>query len=277
MMYLLAGHLGCFCLLLFSFFTSDKRWRAAVTGSVFFGLLQLQQFSVFYLPATGTTQCEENKKISLLQTNIYNSSADPEFLYREISRLDPDVLALIELRPGYKLISKLTAYPYRIEKPEAGSFGVGLYSKTPLKVGRQSLGDDQQTVIFAEHLESGSLIGVVHIPAPFSKDSHYSGYTAFRRLITVLRHECHNCILTGDFNTNPFTLRYKELLIHTGLINAMKGYGLYRTWNMTGEIFRLTLDHTFYKGRMNVEDFQVLELPGTDHAAVYTGFTICKD
>ena len=237
----------------------------------------LPVFIQFYGDLEGHSErCSgEEQSFSILSANIRVGHASEDSLYETIKRLQPDVIGLIELTPGYLLATKLEAYPYRVEQAQRNAFGLGLYSKTPLEVIRKHLGDDSDPALLIELSAFRMRLALLHVIAPISPSLHYDGYLAFRRLMTFARNECPRCVIAGDLNTTPFTVRYQQLLRIGGLETVMAGRGIQATWHSARSILHLPLDHILYKGMAPPLRVERIPVEGSDHDALFAKFTLC--
>lgn len=70
----------------------------------------------------------------------------------------------------------------------------------------------------------------------------------------------------GDWNSTPWSLRYRQFLRRSGLVDSLGGRGLQASWNAEWPRFlRIPIDHGWHSSNLEVRDRQLGPWLGSDH------------
>lgn len=210
-------------------------------------------------------------EVRVLAANLYRGHADLDELVRLVEEEDVDVLALSEVTSRVPARLQELGLPgllpnadyTRLAKARPGG---AIYSRLPIVSEPPILSPlmPRATVIAGDtEIE----FVAVHTTAPFPEAIDF-----WRQSIEKLpaADEPGTQLLVGDFNA---TLDHVELrdLIDTGYSDAAEktGDGLAPTWP-AGRVIPpgVTIDHVLADPALEVLDYQVHELPGSDHRAI---------
>ena len=216
--------------------------------------------------------------LRILYANVHTENEDHLRLKQMIGAQDPDLVLLLEVSERWDRDLALAAqYPFRKVIPRDDNFGLGLYSKFPFDNQVQiSLGEELPPVIIAKlqaPWKAPLMIALYHALPPMNEDHFQLDRLLHRRMITLLRNVSDDVVLAADMNATPWSGFYKLFLEGAKLSDAAEGYGLSRTWNAMNQLQRLTLDHVLFKGRLEVDRFQVLGDVGSDHFPLVVDFS----
>jgi endonuclease/exonuclease/phosphatase family metal-dependent hydrolase len=165
--------------------------------------------------------------------------------------------------------------PFRVLQPATRSFGSGLLSRYPLQP--LSLGGP-----LADKMPSASLslpsgqqveIVAVHVASPVRG----ARTQAWQRELAGLPEGGWSSqlrVLAGDFNATLDHAALRQLL-NRGYQDAAAevGRGLRATWPAAYWLSpQVTIDHVLVDRRCVVEQYQVFDIPGSDHHAVFADF-----
>jgi len=215
-----------------------------------------------------------HRQLAVLSANIHHGIADPEVLAGLVERLRPDLLSVQELTPSFArelraagIESLLPESSLAVERDVSGG---GLYARHPLtelpeprrfrfRMPRAALG-----------LPGGRRLRLVGVhPFPPLRTRIGEWESALESLPSAGAGA--PWILAGDFNA---TLDHAELrdLVERGYRDAgdVTGSGLEPTWPSGG--YRsppVTIDHILVDSRIGVAEYEVFDLPGSDHRAVF--------
>ncbi len=225
-------------------------------------------------------------RFRLLSANLWNGRADPAAFAELIGELAPDVVAVQELSPE-QADALATILPHGQLEPSRDFSGMGIALRRPAVVERLSLPcRDARVVEFwpgdGSTTEHSIEVINVHIAAPHLWPTHLA--IAHRRgQLRGLEAYLDTCperprAMVGDFNSTPFWLLYRRLAhrLMDAAIEVAHRYGNVPapTWGpWPGAPRLLRLDHVFVHGLV-VENFQVLELVGGDHAALVVDLAV---
>lgn len=276
-------------------FSRRRMTWAAATAPV---ILWLALFGGRFLPqmqqveATGT-------ELRVMAFNVLYANEDVDTIVAAIRALEPDLIALPELRPGMDvaLAAHLgSTYPYRTLQALPGArFGTGIYSRWPLTpLGSLQTGLGLRSAVADVDTPPGAVRFVALHPRATSASgrslAEIAGniQEAFRSRELQVAAICsyldrwgdRPVILAGDFNLSEFSDAYRCLAerLRDGYRGAGWGYG--HTWpegKSDQSPFSLAprlpglarIDYVFYSRHWRAVDATVLKTPtGSDHRPV---------
>ncbi|OAE02094.1 endonuclease/exonuclease/phosphatase family protein [Arthrobacter sp. OY3WO11] len=216
--------------------------------------------------------------VTVMAVNVGYTGIDPGALLAEIRSRNVDVLALPELAPaGLKALDRAglaSLLPFRATDVAWDKIGSALFSRFPLQQVDRVPGSafHQSRAVASFPSAAGPVhLTAVHVDSP--RRGHIASWRAELRLLGELWQvlpDSQPAILLGDFNASADHGEFRNLL-STGLSDAAEvtGKGLAPTWpvNSPAPAF-VAIDHVLVTPGIEVLDFDVVTLPGTDHAAV---------
>jgi endonuclease/exonuclease/phosphatase family metal-dependent hydrolase len=223
----------------------------------------------------GTVSAAGRETLTVLSTNVHHGTADPEALVELVDRYRPDLLAVQELTPSFArklqragLGSRL---PNSLLETRRAAAGSGLYSRLPLRKigGRQPFFFRQPRAVL--RMPDGRQVRVVDIhPLPPGRGNGDVWGETLDSLPSA--GSGPPWVLAGDFNATLDHARFRELLDRGYRdAGAVAGEGLEPTFPTMGfgslPPF-ITIDHVLADHRLDVVDYEVKDLPGTDHRPV---------
>jgi endonuclease/exonuclease/phosphatase family metal-dependent hydrolase len=229
--------------------------------------------------AAQATHTARGRVLTVMAVNVGFTGIEPVSLVSEVRNRNVDILALPELAPlGLKELDKAglaSLLPFRATDVEWVGTGSALFSRLPLKQVERVPGSAfyQSRAVAEAPTATGQVhLTAVHIDSP--RRGHIPSWRAELRqlgeLWQALPDDDRHTILLGDFNASADHREFRELLA-TGLSDAADaaGKGLTPTWpvNSPAPAF-VAIDHVLVSPGIEVADFQVVTLPGTDHAAI---------
>jgi endonuclease/exonuclease/phosphatase (EEP) superfamily protein YafD len=224
-----------------------------------------------------------HETLTVLSANIHRGTADPAVLVALVDRYRPDLLSVQELTPSsareLRTAGLTRRLPNQMLRVSRGASGAGLYARRPLR----PLAD--QTRFFFRMpralliLPSGSRLRVVGVHP----------YPPLKKRVGIWRDTLESLpsggsgdpwLLAGDFNA---TLDHAELreVVDRGYRDAaaVTGRGLEPTWPTSGHRLippSIAIDHLLADERLGIVDYAVLDLPGSDHRAIYAEIVLPK-
>jgi endonuclease/exonuclease/phosphatase (EEP) superfamily protein YafD len=218
--------------------------------------------------------------LRVLAINATRGEADAQAILAAVRDRDVDLLSVEELTPEFA--AELEAdgvrslLPNEALSPRPEADGTGLYARFPLT--SESAGDRERAQQAAAAQPPGALplrIVSVHPQSPVT----FAAVGAWRNALNDLPSAADSGpvqLLLGDFNA---TLDHDKLrdLISTGYVDAgdVTGRGLRPTFPSWFPM--LTIDHVLIDDRGAVRDYDVLNIPGSDHRAVYAELALPRD
>ncbi|WP_326566728.1 endonuclease/exonuclease/phosphatase family protein [Amycolatopsis rhabdoformis] len=212
------------------------------------------------------------KTLRVMAANLYLGRADAATVVNLVRDNQVDVLNLVELTSAeVSALDKAGLFgllPYRVLHAAPGADGSGIVSRYPLTEENYT-GDSAAKQPGAEaDLGGGTVVEIVAVH-PQSPDTDAGQWDAQMKDLSRAAGEHGLRMLAGDFNA---TLDHAALqtVLSRGYHDAgdERGAGLQPTWPADATPL-VTLDHVLVDKRAAVEDYRVLDVPGTDHRAVY--------
>lgn len=249
-----------------------ENWLAALIAGVATLLL-----AVAVLPRAigdGTVEAAGRETLDLLSTNILRGRADPEAVVALVERHDPDLLSVQELTPRFARelreagLGKLL--PHELLEVAPGSAGSGLYSRLPL---RPLPGPDRFSFRMpraALTLPGGRRVRVVGVH-PYPPNPNQVGVWEESLASLPSAGRAAPWVLAGDFNATLDQSQFRDLL-GRGYRDAgvVAGEGLVPTFPRLGHMIPpITIDHVLADRRLDVVEYSVEEMPGSDHRPVH--------
>lgn len=219
-------------------------------------------------------------RLRILSANLLNGGADPEALCDLLRSLNVDVAGFQELTPE-QAEAICDVLPFGALHPRRDYHGMGLALRLPAAQDRVRL--PRRDALVAR-LSPDAWSGLsrpldvvnVHITAPHLRPLWRTWETRRGQLRGLLAH-LEGCpegslAMIGDFNATPSWPLYRRLVTRIGdaarLDARRRGARPSRTWGPWPSGPRLLrIDHVFVRDT-EVEAFQVVPLPGSDHSAV---------
>ena len=221
----------------------------------------------------GTVEAKGRETIGVLSINAKVGRVDPARTVALVERLRPDVLSLQEMTP--ELAASLRRegidelLPHQLVSTAKGASSI--YSTLPLnRIGEP--GDFGLRMPRATlDLPGGGSLGFVAVH-PVVPGRHGIGEWEEELADLPTGGDGAPWVLAGDFNA---TIDQGELrdVIDRGYRDAgsVAGEGLEPTWPVSGfsEVLPVTIDHVLLDRRLDVVDYAVQFLPGTDHRPIF--------
>jgi endonuclease/exonuclease/phosphatase (EEP) superfamily protein YafD len=248
-----------------------RRRKVAVTlvvVAVSLGAVMLPRYVVDEQPQA------DGPQVRLMAANLNEGQADAETIVNAVRDHAVDVLNLPEL--SRDAVTALDAaglaaeLPHRVFDPGAGGNGSGIAARYPLR---------QIALVESSYLAMPSVVVdlpgredievvAVHVLPPMPSNTEI-----WRRELAGLPDPAPHVrvrVLAGDFNATFDHAAFRGL-IGRGYVDAAEqtGSGLVPTWTTGVSGPPVTLDHVLVDGRCAVRDYAVLDVPGTDHDAVF--------
>lgn len=250
-----------------------RNWAAATVAAV--TTLCLAMAVLPRAVGDGTVEAAGRKTFTVLSANIHHGTGEAEALVELVDRHRPDLLAIQELTPSFARELRRAGIdgllPNAILETRRKVSGAGLYSRLPMRkiAGTQAFAFRQPRAIL--QLPDGRPIRVVDVhPYPPQRNAVDEWSEALESLPSTGRGI--PWVLVGDFNA---TLDHSQLrdLLDRGYRDAgeVAGEGLEPTWpadDWAGRLPGVTIDHVLADSRLGVVDYEVEELPGSDHRPV---------
>ncbi len=192
-----------------------------------------------------------------------------------------DVIVLLEVRPALSEALEALEDDYEIAlNPRQDRFGSAVLSRHEIiDWSTVHLGDSEFPAIEA-YLEWGevpvAVLGV-HTPPPIStafatmRDAQLQGISEWRGLTLGTP-----AVVIGDFNTTPWSHRFRSLLGASRLIDSAPGFGLQVSWHRALVPLRIPIDHALHTRDLVTVDRHLGPWLGSDHRPLHVTLALAE-
>lgn len=257
-----------------------RRWRWLAFTAVLLA---------FHLPSLSTAwmgqpNANADPDLTIMVVNVLTSNSHHDLVLNQVEAADADVFAIVELgTPLANRLRKATAetYPYHAgNSQDRGNFGIGLYSKYPVK-------DDAIFVLNEDRIwsieatvskdDQNYRIAATHPLPPMGRRKFRSRNQHLNQLVARVNEfqqqdRATPVIVMGDFNLTPWSPLFADLQQESGLRRSGQGTGLTPTWYAKPAFpFGLKLDHILISDQLECTDHKIGNAIGSDHRAVVAG------
>lgn len=239
---------------------------------IFFIIFHIFQIIPFYIPSTTEKETKlENAgpEIKVLSSNFFVENENFSGFKKLIDQENPDIFAILEAEYAWKTEKNAyTKYPYIEMSEKTGSFGSLIFSKYETTFNHFTLGDYETLEATIKINEQEIRLIAVHpTPPASSKYAKIRNYQ-YNDLIEKINESDLPTIVMGDFNSSPWSPKFKEILSSTNLKLASLGFGIETTWNASIPILRIPIDHILVSPEIEVTSFYTGPFIGSDHYPV---------
>jgi endonuclease/exonuclease/phosphatase (EEP) superfamily protein YafD len=184
-----------------------------------------------------------------------------------IARLQPDILGLVELTPGWahaadSASSRVRPRGFVVQR---GAYGMGLLSvSTPAALSARHFPADGPVVLIARfNIRDHPLTFVlVHVHTPFAGSVHER---ELRALAAARPSLGSSLIVCGDFNTVSWAAQFQDFSRSTGLTDVFRGAWHGYSWPSWSRLLGVPLDHCLVSSGLAVRERHFGPSIGSDH------------
>jgi endonuclease/exonuclease/phosphatase (EEP) superfamily protein YafD len=221
------------------------------------------------------------RELRVLSANVRKGHADPRVLVGLARRLHADVLTVEELTPRY--VQELDAagldavMPHTVLRARREAGGGGIFSRLPIRALPSPPTKALHMARGAIDLGGGRVVRLAEVH-PYPPDSvHDMGlYREGMDSLPTAGGPGPPWVLGGDFNSTLDFARLRQLL-DTGYRDSgdVLGKGLIGTWPQ-GRVLPppVTIDHILAEDGIAILGYEVEDLPGSDHRAVFARLAV---
>ena len=222
----------------------------------------------------------------MLSANLWNGKADAQAFADLVVALAADVVAVQEVTPD-QAEALARALPHGQIEPDCDHHGMGIALQRPATHSKIELYRRPARVATLSpedwpHLARPVEIVNLHLAAPHILFP-YVGLAS--RRIQMRKLDAHFAgtddaaqVLVGDFNATPLWPVYRRIASQftdaAVAVARLRGRSVECTWGpWAGSPRMLRIDHGFIRG-LRAEEFQVVEIVGSDHSAIVMDLTL---
>jgi endonuclease/exonuclease/phosphatase (EEP) superfamily protein YafD len=216
----------------------------------------------------------EAAELTVLLLNLDAGNHDYDAVRALIRERQPDLFAAVELTAAWQreLASVLEPYVGRLLEPRESPWGLGLYSRRPLREAKTLLPAGLMYPILTATVEGRTKelrVALLHPEVP-GDPSAAARHELFFDVVTAVVTEADSGAVLGDLNTTPWSARYRRLVEDADLEDTRVGYGLQTSWpSFLPAILRIPIDHVLVTNDLAAAERQVGPEVGSDHLPVW--------
>lgn len=252
------------CLVVATLLLLAARWKRTAAVTALGAAINLAVIVPLFFGPSPTIPPEAPLRI--LSFNLLASNQQFGEVLSYIRDVDADVVFLHEASRPWEVAIESADLAYEVTKSRSEEliFGTLVLSQPGDDV--TSFGYTIGGARSVEVIHGGTAILGIHPLAPTTEEraSLRNGQLGFAQDWANEQSGPH--IVTGDFNSTPWSYPFRRLLAQTDLVNSQKGYGIDATFPASGFFaFRIPIDHLVHSPDLVVTD-RVLGPPlGSDH------------
>jgi endonuclease/exonuclease/phosphatase (EEP) superfamily protein YafD len=209
--------------------------------------------------------------IKVLTVNVSFRQFSPRRLLEIVREAAPDVVVVQELTPHAEsvLANFDTAFPHYRKFPADGPSGIGVWSRYELESGGTFALGRVPAIEARVRGPAGpfTVIGV-HLSAPTSRRRAAARNQELIELATRSANVVDPLVVTGDFNTTPYSPYFVELLETGKLTDARRGRTLSSSWPTMLPWAGIPIDHVAVNTGFDILSHRRLPNFESDHYGV---------
>ena len=224
---------------------------------------------------------EHGTSLRVLSLNLLYNNTQVAAALEEVARTAPDVVFCSEFTPAWRdgLSAGLTAFPHRSLHADPGCYGVGIFSKLPLRdVALVPLGFDWAPALRAVVDTPGGPVGLlgVHTPRPGSPRRCEQRNQALAALPAVVAKLPVPHVVLGDLNSTPWNPAFRAMIDATKLV-PLSNSDFNPTWPSNLPWFlRIPIDHVLASSGVGLEHAEVGPSIGSDHMPLFAVLRVAR-
>lgn len=259
-------------LILSGFFFFKKR----VIFSLFFGILFLVNFSPLLKADQNVhAHVEYEKTFKVYSANINRGNKNVSFLIKDIVRVNPDIVFLMEVQTEQieQLAHLIKSYNYKIIDSRITNSGTGVLFLSNFPVINYNLINlsDHGNAFLETQLfvnQKRVLFYGVHIPRLHLKRTFSVRQKMILRVAEIISVKRSPVIVAGDFNATPFSPVFRKFLKISGLKDSRNGFGWQPTWPSFFPFLWIPIDHILVSPDVKVQHRETGYFIWSDHFPV---------
>ena len=244
-------------------------WSAALAACAAWSVLWVAPYIPFGPSGGGGREpTVDGSTVKLMSANVLFRNHSAKRLLEIVRDESPDVLLLVEYTPEWSRMSDelRRTYPYHLEGPGTGAFGIALFSRLPLDSVRPfALGT---TTAIEAHVRTPTgpltLFGV-HLRSPTTPRRGEYRDRQLDLLEELLAAETGPVAVMGDFNITPYSPFYTDWLAKTGLTDTRRARTLSPSWPTYLPLLGIPIDHCAVSRDVTILAHRSLPSFGSDH------------
>lgn len=270
-------------LVLLTFYIGEKD----IVILIFSGAMMLNASYLIYLIAPFTKMAKlqvlpidheiPENGISLMIANVFQDNTNYKGCLNEISRVNPDVVLLLETDVEWQNQTKKlsTDFPFNVSVPLDNKYGMLLFSKLKLENSKvhYMVENDIPSIHTEVILRNGSSFQLYAVhPTPPVPNENPTSKERDKELLLVAELAKKSkipVIVIGDLNDVAWSYTTELFLKMSGLLDPRRGRGFFNTFNAHYPFLRFPLDHTFISLDWKLKKIERLNNFDSDHFPIF--------
>ena len=224
-----------------------------------------------YLPWPASTSSSATAPLTVLSVNVSYRQLSERRLREVIREADPDVLVVQELTPyAAEVLADLdTTYAHALKFPADGPYGIAIWSRFELE-GAQIFALGRLPAIETRVRAPSGTFAVfgVHLSAPTTPRRAAARDEELRQLGLRSAAVDGPLVVAGDFNLTPYSPRFADWLVASGLTDTRRGRTPSASWPTLLPIVGIPIDHVAVSSEFEILSHRRLPDFGSDHYGV---------
>ena len=257
-----------------------RRPRLAVLAATL-ALVNVAVLGISLTPTATASGEPARGSLRLVVANVEVGNTDFAAVGRLVTRTHPDVFGVTELTPAMArhLARELPQYHGRVLEPRGDAYGIGIFSRVPLRSARvvhlPADGGPPTAVVSVRLAGRSVAVVVTHVHTPFAGSIHVRQLEALAEARPSLG---ERVVVCGDFNTPPWSGPLRDFAGSAGLRDlygghAWRGY----SWPTWSSLLRVPLDNCFVSSGVAVTDYRDGPNVGSDHRPLVVDLGVTKE
>lgn len=226
-----------------------------------------------YLPAAQPPAGPE--KLKVMSFNVYWTNSMRDEIIEEINKPDPDVIVVLEYNHDWhrRLRSLKTEYPHHVLQPRWHGFGIAIFSKYPLSDTKvvqltQEMTDNPMIITQVNFGDQKIRICGIHVLSPINLFRLVLRNKQYDEVADELLKEEIPTVVTGDFNSVPWSPFVSDFLKKTGYRDSRSGFGYHSSWHAEYPLLRVPIDQAMVSDDICVHSRKLGGYAGSDHLPI---------
>lgn len=251
-------------------------WVALATAGFLINFIIILPF--YFQPTAQANPSEHvDQPISVMHVNINYQNTDFLPLQKLVSKVNPDVLVVVELPTDnyQKVEALLPEYTTKFHIPGRARLGMAFFIKPTIKATFDrtyfSQYQDYPSIVaqLVDQVGQTYSFALIHPPPPITAKTQAIRNEVLSGAALWAATQANPTIILGDFNATSWSKVFQDMLANGQLTDSRLGNGLQPSWpEFLPKIFRIPIDHVLVRD-LAVVDRQILPSVGSDHLPVF--------
>jgi len=218
-------------------------------------------------------------RLRVVTLNVWGRNKQYERVFDFLRQTEADIVVLEEIYPAWvpQMKALEADWPYHTEMYREARYGMAIFSRWPLELGRSEFLRDGVPVITARVRVGETPLAIcgVHLSRPLSRIGSLRQAHQLADLPRVLKDKPQKQIVLGDFNSTSWNPRFVDCLTRAELVDTRLGSGVHASWpSVLPAALRIPIDHCLVSKNIRVVRHEIGPPVGSDHLPVIVDLEI---